>query len=208
MIKALLLIFIPIHTWEQIAAFQRKTTTVLVTYLLPLLILSTAAECFGMVYWGKPRGGVSRLTTFSISEAVVYGIGRILLSLIVVLIMAKLIKALGETFHGRHSFDQVFKLAAYGMSPLFLLRVLNIFPAVSHWATWAVGLILCFVILYHGLPVIMQPDPPHAFGLYFMTCLLMTFVTGLTCFLTVWYLNGRFGKLDELVSKLASYLPF
>ncbi len=208
MIKALLLIFIPVPTWEQIAAFQRKTSTVLVTYLLPLLLLSTAAECFGLVHWGKPRGEVGRLIPVTFSEAVVYGVGRILFSIAIVFIMAKMIKSLGETFHGRHSFHQVFKLAAYGMSPLFLLRVLNIFPAVSPWATWAVGLLLCIVILYHGLPIIMQPDPPHAFGLYFMTSLLLTFVTGLTCFLTVWYVRGRFGKLDELISMIASYLPF
>lgn len=208
MIKALFLIFIPVPTWEQIAAFQRKTSTILLTYLLPMLIISTTAECFGLVHWGKPRGDVNRMTPFSVSEAVVYGFGRILISIVIVAIMAKLIKALGETFHGRHSFHQVFMLAAYGMSPLFLLRVLNIFPAVSLWATWAIGVILCMVILYHGLPIILRPDPPHAFGLYLMSSLLLIFVTGLTCFLTVWYVRGHFAKLDDLVSQIASHLPF
>ncbi|HLP76287.1 MAG TPA: Yip1 family protein [Candidatus Paceibacterota bacterium] len=208
MIKALFLIFIPVPTWEQIAAFQRKTSTVLLTYLLPMLLISTVAECYGLVHWGKPRGDVNRVSTFTVSEAVVYGAGRILLSIAIVVIMAKMIKALGETFHGRHSFHQVFMLASYGLSPLFLLRVLNIFPAVSIWATWAVGAILCAVILYHGLPVVMRPDPSHAFGLYLMTVLLLFFVTGLTCFLTFWYVRGHFAKLDDLVSQIASHLPF
>jgi hypothetical protein len=208
MIKALLLIFLPRHTWEQIAAVQRKVSVVFLTYLLPLLLLSTLAECYGLVHWGKPRGAAGHLTTFPLSQAVVFGAGRILMSIIIVLVVAKMMKSLGETFHGRHSIHQVFLLAAYGMSPLFLLRVLNLFPAVSPWATWVVGVILAIMALYHGLPIIMKPDPSHAFGLYFMSCLLMTIVTGLDCFLTAWYLGGKFTKLDELISSLASYLPF
>lgn len=208
MIKALLLIFIPIHTWEQIAAFQRRTSTIFLFYLMPLLLLSTGAECFGLVHWGKPRGAVARITPFPLSQAVVYGVGRILLSLVIVLVMAKLIKALGETFHGRHSFNQVFTVATYGLSPLFLMRIFNMFPAVSPWATWAVGAILCVMILYYGLPIIMKPDPPHAFGLYFMTSLFLIIVTGLTCFLTYWYMRGRFVKLDEFISAVAAHLPF
>jgi hypothetical protein len=208
MIKALLLIFIPIHTWEQIAAFQRRTASVFLGYLLPLLLLSTTAECFGLVHWGKPRGDVGRLTPFPLSHAVLYGLGRIILSIIIVVVLAKLMKSLGDTFHGRHSFHQAFTLAAYGLGPMFTLRVLNLFPAVSPWVTWTLGVILCTMVLYHGLPIIMKPDPSHAFGLYFMSVLLMAIVTGLACFLTVWYVRGKFGKLDELISYLASYLPF
>lgn len=208
MIKALLLIFLPQPTWEQIASFQRKVSSVLLTYLLPTLLITTAVECYGLVHFGKPRGEVSRVMPFPVSHAVVFGIGRILTTLLVVWIVAKLIKSLGETFHGRHSMHQVFTVAAYGLSPLFLLRVLNFFPAVSPWATWAVGVILSIAVLYHGIPIIMKPDPPHAFGLYLMSCLLLTFVTGLACFLTTWYVRGKFVRLDEAVAKLASYLPF
>lgn len=208
MIKALLLIFLPIPTWEQIAAFPRKAMTVFATYLMPMLLLSTLAECFGLVRWGKMRGEIPHLTQFPLSQAVVYGLGRILLSIIVVLIIAKLIKALGETFHGRHSYDQVFTLAAYSLSPLFLLRMLNAFPGLSPWVTWVVGIALSMAVLYHGIPIIMKPDPPHAFGLYLMSALFMFIVTGLTCFLTVWYLRGKFQKLDELISSIASHLPF
>jgi hypothetical protein len=63
-------------------------------------------------------------------------------------------------------------------------------------------------VLYLGLPIVMKPDPPHAFGLFFMTCLLLILVTGLTCFLTVWYVHGRFTKLDAAVERIAGFLPF
>ena len=37
---------------------------------------------------------------------------------------------------------------------------------------------LSIKILYHGVPRIMLPDPPDAFGLYLMSALLLTMVTG------------------------------
>ncbi len=202
MIKALLLVFLPRPTWEQIAAIQRRWHTVLLAHLLPLLLLTTAAECYGLFRWGTSRGQAGHLTKFSLPEVYVYGAGRILTSLLVVFIVAKLVKSLGETFHGRHSLHQVFTVAAYTLSPLFLLRVFNMFPAVSPWATWTLGIVLAFAVLYHGLPLIMKPDPPHAFGLYFMSALLMTIVSGLVCFVTTWYLRGKFVKLDELIHKM------
>ncbi len=208
MIKALLLIFLPRPTWEHIGSFPRKASALLFTYLLPMLLIATFAECYGLVHWGKPRGEVARMMPFPVSHAVVFGLARILISVLVVFIVAKMIKSLGETFHGRHSIHQVFTVAAYGMSPMFLLRVLNVFPAVSPWVTWGLGLMLSIMVLYHGIPVIMKPDPPHAFGLYLMSCLLMTFVTGLACFLTTWYVRGKFTRLDDAVSAIASYLPF
>jgi hypothetical protein len=202
MIKALLLIFLPRPTWEHIAAIQRKWHSVFLTHLLPLLLLTTAAECYGLAHWGTSRGQVGHLTKFSIPEVTVYGIGRILTSVMVVLIVAKMVKALGETFHGRHSIHQVFTVAAYTLSPLFLLRVFNMFPVVSPWVTWTLGIVLSMAVLYHGLPLIMKPDPPHAFGLYFMSALLLTIVSGLVCFVTTWYLRGKFVKLDELIAKM------
>jgi hypothetical protein len=208
MIKALMLIFLPIPTWEQTAAIQRKISFLFFIHLFPLLLLSAAAESYGLVHWGKPRGEIPHLARFPVSHAVIFGVGRVLLSLVIVLIMVKLIKALGETFHGRHSFQQVFTVTAYGLSPLFLVQALNIFPAISPWLTWAVGIALSAAVLYSGLPIIMKPDPPHALGLYLMSCLLLTLVTGLVCFVVSWYLQGKLVKLDQLVSSLAAHLPF
>lgn len=201
MIKALLLIFLPQPTWEHIAGVQRRAPVLFLTYLMPLLLISTVAESYGLVRWGKPRGQVAHVTQFSVEHATVFGIGRILTSILAVLILAKMIKALGETFHGRHSIHQVFTVAVFSLSPLFLLRIFNMFPNVSPWLTWVIGLVLSLAVLYHGLPVIMKPDPPHAFGLYLMSSLLVTIVTGLICFLTVWYVRGKFGKLDAVLSQ-------
>jgi hypothetical protein len=204
MIKALLLIFKPIPAWERIAVAQRKWVQVLTLFLLPMLVISCAVEGFGLVHWGKPRGRMAHITPLSIPQASLFEIAQLIVSLAVVWIGAKLIKSLGETFHGRHSFSQAFNVAAYGLSPLYLLRLLNVFPSVSPWVTWGIGIVLAAAILYHGLPRVMLPDPPHTFGLYLMSVVLLAMISGLACFLTTWYLEGRFTRLDTIISR---FLP-
>ena len=202
MINALLLMFSPVPTWERIAAAQRKWGSILAGHLVPLLLLASVAEGSGLVHWGKPHGNVPHFRTLSLAQAVRFETAQLFLSLAVVLLAAKLIKSLGETFHGRHSFGQAFTVAAYGLGPLFLLRMLNAFPWISPWLTWAVGISFTAAILYHGLPRVMQPDPPHALGLYLMTVLILVMITGLLCFLTDWYLEGKFTGLYAVLSQL------
>ena len=204
MIKALLLIVRPVPTWERIAVAQRKWVLILMGYLVPLLVLTSVLEGFGLVHWRKPRGGIVHPRALSLRQTIVFETAQLVLSLAVVVLGARLIKALGETFHGRHSFTQSFTVAAYGLGPLFLARLLNVFPFMSPWMAWGIGIVLSAAILYHGLPRVMLPDPPHAFGLYFMSVTLLCMITGLACFLTTWYLQGRFPGIDAMVSRLLS----
>ncbi len=200
MIKALLLIVDPVATWESIVAARRKWGLILAGYVLPLLLLTSGAEGYGLTRWGKPRGEISYLKVYSVPEMIVFESAQLLLSLFVVFFAARLIKALGETFHGRHTFGETFTVAAYGLGPLFLLRVPNALPWVPVWLTWLVGISLSSAVLYTWLPRVMRPDPPHALGLYLMSILFLGMVTGLACFFTSWYLQGKFARLDALVS--------
>ncbi|HSU54374.1 MAG TPA: Yip1 family protein [Candidatus Dormibacteraeota bacterium] len=209
MIKALLLIVAPSKQWEQIYRAQRSLLFVLVVFLLPLLIISSAAEGYGLMHWGKWQGPLAHAPKlFSLGETVVFEVIQFVLSLAVVLINAGLILSTGGTFHGRHTFAQGFTTIAYGLSPLFLFRLLNASSDVPSWAAWGVGILFSLAILYHGVPRIMQPDPAHAFGLYLITSLLVIFTTGLEQLITASYLQGKFPKLDELISHAAAKLPF
>ena len=128
MIKALLLIFEPIATWEGIFRARRNMRFHSGAFLLPLLLLTSAAEGYGLVNWGKWQGEVGRLKKFPVAEAVVVETAQFLLSLLVVFAGASLLKSIGETFHGRHTYTQAFTTVAYSLSPLFLLRLLDVFP--------------------------------------------------------------------------------
>lgn len=207
MIKALLLIINPAGTWEGIFRARRSLVFVLVVYLFPLLLLASAAEGYGLVHWGKWQGEISRIKQFPIREAEVIETAQFLLALVVIFVGANMIKSIGETFHGRHTYSQTFTAVAYGLSPLFLLRLLDAFPGISPWLSWAIGIILSIAVLYHGVPRMMEPDPPHAFGLFFMSALLLALVTGLVCLVTASYMQGKFAKLQVIISDLAARLP-
>src|ERR1035441_4788784 len=223
MIKALLLIVNPIATWDGIIRAQRGVVSILVIYLLPLLLLTSACEAYGLIHWGKlqheslfenmvhmgtGQHQIASLKKFSPDETLVIESAQLLLSLAVVFAGAKLVKAVGETFRCRHPFKQAFTAVVYGLGPLFLLRAFNAFSGISPWVPWGVGIVLSIAVLYQGLPRVMEPDPSHAFGLYFMSAVLLVLVTGLTRFVTAGCLGGDFPKLLAIVSDIAARLPF
>jgi hypothetical protein len=200
MIKVLLLIFEPAGTWDGIVRAQRSLSYLLFVFLLPLLVLGGLAEGAGLIYWGEPQGEFGQLKKFPLGEAAVYEVAQVLLSILVVFVGAKLIKSLGETFHGRNSFTQAFATVAYGLGPLFALRALDAFPAVNPWIGWGIGILLSVGVLYQGLPRVMQPDPPHAFGLYVTSSFLLILTTGVARFVTAWYLEGRLTPVERIIS--------
>jgi hypothetical protein len=211
MIKALLLVLDPAGGWDAIVLAKRSLSRIFLGYLAPLWLIAFVAEGYGLVHWGKPRGVIAELKPFSNSEALIFEILELFLMAVIVLVGAKLIKALGETFHGRNTFTQAFTVTAYGLGPVFAMRILDMFPSVStwlYWVVWIVGMLLSFMLLYHGIPRVMLPDPPSAFGLYLTSCVFLAMVSGLTRFLTYWYLAGKFGKLDALIVKVVEHLPF
>jgi hypothetical protein len=208
MITALLLIFTPAATWERLFRARRSLAFVLAAYLLPLLAFSSACEGYGLVHWGRWQGEVARLKKFSVGEAIVFEFGQSLIWLVVVLLGAKLLKSLGETFHGRHTFVQAFRAVAYGLGPLFLFHVLNTSPSISPWVSWGFGMLFSIGVLYQGVPRMMEPDPPHAMGLYFMTSLLLLFISGLVTFIVASYEQGKFPHLQQIILDLGGRLPF
>ncbi|HEY1716964.1 MAG TPA: YIP1 family protein [Verrucomicrobiae bacterium] len=207
MIKALFLILEPLVQWERVALSRRGLKFLLVSYLLPMLLIVAVVEGFGLVEWGKWQSGIGQLKHFSVGEALIYETAYLLLTLLVVAVCAHLVKSLGDTFHLRNSYQQSFTLVIYGLSPLFLFRLFDALPVVNPWITWAVGIMLSVKILYFGVPRIMEPDPPHAFGLYVMSSLLLAMVTGLERFITAWYLTGHCQPISNFISHAAAKLP-
>ena len=210
MIKAFLLILEPAKAWDEVARARRSAGMIFLMFLLPMIIIAGAAEGYGLVKWGKTQlnGSLVVDRKFPLAEAVVYEAAQGLLYIVAVLAAAMVLKALGETFHGRHSYRQAFATVAYGLSPLFLLRLGDAFDAINPWATWTIGVMLSVAVLYQGLPRVMMPDPPHAFGLYLMNSLLIVLITGLVRFVTYGYLAGRFAPVERAISALAGRLPF
>ena len=103
------------------------------------------------------------------------------------------------------------RIADIAMTDLFGRWVAKTAYNYAHNAAFTdhtIGICLSVAVLYHGVPRMMEPDPPHAFGLFLMSSLLLALVTGLVRFATAAYLSGKFSKLQAIVSDLAARLPF
>jgi hypothetical protein len=205
MIKALLLIFSS-ASWDRVANAHRRMGYVLFVYLLPMMVLAGAAEGAGLVHWGKWQPGIAQIRLFSTSTAMLYEVCQLLLMLAVVFICAHVVKTMSDTFHNRQTYTQAFTLVAYGLSPVFLLRLLDAFPMVSPWVTWGIGIVLAMAIIYPGLPRVLQPDPTHAFGLYFMSALIIFLITGMERLFTGLYLQGRVDLADSYLGIKLSHI--
>ena len=206
MIKALFLIFEPVAAWDRVIKARRGAGFLLLFYVLPMVLMVAALEGFGLMEWGRRQWDSGQVKIFTTGEMAAYETMQSLALLAVVFICAQIVKALGNTSHARHNYTEGFTVAACGLSPLFLLRLLDVFPAINPWLTWGVGILLCAATLYHGLPRVMQPDPSQALGLYFMCSVLFVMVTGLERFVTVWYLAGRVPPLKDIISHFTRHL--
>ena len=190
MIKALLLIFDTVGAWNRVVDARRGLGFISIFYLLPMLVLAGAVEGEGLFHWGKWQPRMGKIRQFDSHEVMVFEVTQLLLTLVVVFVCAKIIKSLGETFHGRHSYTQAVTAVAYGLSPLFLLQMADGLPMMSPWITWGLGILLSIWILYQGLPRVLSPDPTHALGLYLMSSVVLFLVTGLERLMTATYLQG------------------
>ena len=181
MIKAIMLIFEPALTWDRIALAQRSFRFVLMFFLVPLIFISVGAEMAGVLYLHR-RQEMGAQIKLPLVREMAYGAAQLIFSFGVVFIGSKLVKSVAETFQNRNNYSQCFKVVAYSLSPLFLVRMFDAFPAMNPWASFAIGMVLSVATLYYGVPRILQPDPPHAFGLYLVSVLLLTGLAGLARF--------------------------
>lgn len=198
----------PVPSWDRIALARHSLGRILATYLLPLLLIVGFAEGFALVQWGKWQPNIGRIRNFTTAEATVYEVLELLLKLGIIFVSARFVEMVGETFHGRHTYTQAFTVVAYGLGPLFLFHLLDMFPHMNPWISWLLGMVFCTMVLYHGVPRVMLPDPPHAFGLYLISVILLAMTTGLTRFVTAWYLQGKIIPLQTFIANLASHLSF
>ena len=177
MIKTILLLFSPVPTWEKIAREERSVPFILAFVVLPLMAISSAGEIYGLTHWSKHYRELGPANTLALATAVDYAAIQFLLSLFVLFCDAQVLKALGETFHSRHSYPRAFMTLAYSLGPMYLLRLTHAVPFLQWWMIWIAGICLTLAVLYCGLVRVMQPDPTHALGLYFMTAVLLIITT-------------------------------
>ena len=190
MIKVFYLIFEPGVAWEKIAQARRSFAFVLSVHLLPMILLASVVEGWGLQRWGKWQARFQKFREFDLHTVITFEIIQALLLLASVLLSALLVLRISQTFENRRCYREAFSVMAYGFSPILLTHLLNAGPMVSPWTPWLLGLGLMIWILYQGIPRVLQPDPTHAFGLYLSTIIVVTLTSGISRVLTGLYLLG------------------
>ena len=186
MIKALLLILDPSNTWDAIEQAERNLTKVLLHFLVPVLLITGAGEAYGLMTFGHRKSAVvERIDKVPPLVTARYKIAQVALDCLVLFGGAAALQRLGASFHRRHTYTECFITLAYSLSPVFLLRLLNMIPAVNPWISWGIGILLAVSVLYRGIPRIMKPDPSSALGLYMISSLLLILISGLVQFLSL-----------------------
>jgi len=204
MIKVFFLIFETERTWDRIAAAHRSAVNVFFLHLLPMVLIACAVEGAGLKEWGRIHPDIRRVIPLTRADALLFELFQFVLSLLLVLICAHLVRMMGRTFRRKTTYQESFTVVAYGLSPMFLLRLADAFPGISPWATWGVGILLSVWILYQGLPRVLNPDPTHAFGLYLMTAMVLVLVTALARLLTALYLMQH---VRHIAAHIKTFLP-
>jgi hypothetical protein len=189
MIKAFFLIFEPGVAWDKIAQARRGFLYITVVHLLPLIVLCTALETWGLHVHGKMTR-YQMIKTFTPQEVTCFGIIEFVLLLAMVFVSALLIFKISQTFQDRLTFLQAFTTVAYGFSPIFLFWCLDYFATMHPAVPWLLGLAVTVWILYQGIPRVMQPDPTHAFGVYLSATFVVILTSGLARLMTAMYVLG------------------
>jgi len=202
MIKALLLIFRPVQTWGGIDAANRSIAYVFCLHLLPLILLTSVAEGYGLMRWGHSHGHYVK--KYELQQAIALESAQTLVYVGLAFLGAYATKTYAATFHRRSTFRQSFTAVAYGLAPMLLLRLGDLIVGLNAWVPWAAGMVLTVAVLYLGLPCLLKPDPPHAFGLYVMTSLTLVVMFGIWRLMNFQFNLGAFPKLDHLLESLAS----
>jgi hypothetical protein len=190
--KVLFLIVKPDMAWERIAQARRGFSFIFLTYLLPMILLATVVEGWGMAHYGKWQPRFQKLKDYSelAGTVITFEVIQGLLFLGMVLVSALVLQKVTQTFQNKRSYLQAFTTMAYGFSPLFLARLLDVAPMMSPWTPWGIGLALSIWILYQGVPRVMLPDPTQAFGVYLSAMIVMMLTSGVARVPTALYLLG------------------
>lgn len=206
MIKVFFLIFEPAVAWDRIAQARRGFAYITAVHLLPLILLGSAFEAWGLGRHGKWQPKFQMYKDFSRPDIISFETIQILLFLAVVFVSAFLVYKISQTFQDRLTFLQAFTTIAYGFSPMFLLHFLDASAAMHPIVPWLTGMGFVIWILYQGIPRVMQPDPTHAFGVYLSTTMVVILTSGLARLITGMYLIGFMDFQHSWLSRRIAHL--
>ncbi len=177
-----MLILVPQSTWQRIATSQWNSLVIFLVSFLPLLLVTAAAEAFGMIRLGAHFNDYGRLIEVNQQQAIYFQGIQLALTGLILILGTKLVLWVCDGFHSPTTFRQAFTVTAYAITPLLWARLPNAIPQIPSWVCFAVGATGIVVVLYHGIALVLEPDTSVGFGLYLVCSLVLVLSAGLAHF--------------------------
>ncbi len=173
---------------------------VFVFSFLPFLLLSSAVEGMGIWHLGVSVTNYGRtVEAHQREDVLLFQVVQLAASLLILFLGTQLVLWICEEgFRSPATYSQAFTLTAYGITPLFWLRILDGAPAVPTWVCFAIGAAGIFYVLYHGVALVLEPDPSIGFGLYLICSLMLVLVAGLAHFVVQAVAQRKFNFVSLL----------
>jgi hypothetical protein len=194
MIKAIKLIFAPMKEWEKTATANPSVLWVLLTFVIPVFLLSGLVEGYGLIRLGERRGEFGQMALLPQDMIIRYEAVSLGLLLAIVFIGASLLVIVTQSFQVPVQFRQCFSAVGYSMAPLALVKILDAHPMMNTWMCWGIGVVMVASMLYHGVAQCLKPEQTKAFGIYVFSVVFIGGLSGLAHFISVLVLHGKLLK--------------
>ncbi|MCB1866036.1 MAG: YIP1 family protein [Chromatiales bacterium] len=153
----------PRAEWQRIRDTECTVSQCIMGHVLILAAIPPIAGYIGttQVGWTIGAGDPVKLSNTS---AGMIAIAYFLAMVIGVMVMGRMIAWMAETYDVKVGFNRALALAAYTATPIFLVGIFQLYPAL--WLNFLVGLpALAYVVflLYMGVPVMMEIPAERGF---------------------------------------------
>ena len=147
----------PQQEWQAIDEEETSIGGLVTGYVVPLAAIGPVASLIGMEIFGisVPSVGTYRVP---IGAAVRQGIAQYVMALVGVFVLALIIDKLAPYFRVEENRYQALKVAAYSSTPVWVMGIVGLIPALS--ILRLLGLFYSLYLLYLGLPTLMRV-PQH-----------------------------------------------
>jgi hypothetical protein len=202
----------PKTEWEVIERDNTPTQALIVQYVLPLAAVAAVATFIGQVFVGFSAGPLGSMKVGMVAALV--------MSVVMVFVVGFIIDALAPSFGGQKNNNQAIKVAAYTYTPVWIVGILNIVPALGLLGLLAA--LYAIYLLYLGLQRVMKSPQDKAMG-YTAVVIIAAIVIGFVVAMigglltapammgaaavstgpaVVYEKNSKMAKLDEFAKKM------
>lgn len=161
----------PRETWLEIKSEQIPVRALFAAYASLIAIIPAAAGFVKMSFIGTTVLGIH--FRIPVMSGLIHACFYYIVSLIGVFIIAFIIHALAPSFDSRKDLESAAKLAVFSTTPAFVGEILVMAPYLG-FIRFLIAM-YSFVVLYLGLPVLME-TPGEKRVMYFIVIVLVSFV--------------------------------